>query len=244
MLLQYGNTICNVDWKIDEKVPLGYSRVYYVYGGEVEYEDEQGKTKLKDGYLYIFPSATTYKMKQNRQNPLHCTFLHIDVFPALISNLIEIEVEKNPALKHLLISFSASIDENDLVLTHAVADVFEVYCKEHSLIVSPTNQISAVLSYIAEHMEENMTVETLSKKIGYNEQYFIRLFKKNVGLTPYQYIIIYRLKEAKKMLKAGLTISQIAKLTGFSDIKSFSRTFKERFGLSPSAFRNAYTVQP
>ena len=153
MLLEYGNTIVDYDWKIDEKIPPGYSRVYYVYHGEVEYEDEQCKILLKHGHLYIFPSASTYRMKQNPQNRLHCTFFHIDVFPALIVDLVEVTVEGNPVLEHILMSIAASIDVHDNIITFALVDIFEVFCKEHNLIASPIQPISNVLIYIAEHMK-------------------------------------------------------------------------------------------
>lgn len=244
MLLEYGNTVVNLEWRIDEKIPPGYSRVYYVYSGEVEYEDYQCKTFLKSGYLYIFPSASTYRMKQNPQNRLHCTFIHIDVFPALITDLVEIRIEDNPVLKYILFSIAASIDAEDIKLTFTLADVFEIYCKEHNLLISPIQQISNVLIYIAEHKEQKITIKDLCSIAGYNEQYFIRLFKRTIGLTPYQYIISYRLKEAKKLLKTDISITEIAKTTGYIDIKSFSRSFKENFGLSPTDFRNVCIVQP
>jgi AraC-like DNA-binding protein len=244
MLLEYGNTVVNPEWKIEEKIPPGYSRVYYVNSGEVEYEDDLCKTFLKSGYLYIFPSASTYHMKQNPQNRLDCTFIHIDVFPSLITSLVEISIENNLVLKHILLSIAASIDAKDIKITFALTDVFEIYCKEHNLLISPIQQISNVLIYIAEHIEQKITVEDLCSMAGYNEQYFIRLFKRTIGLSPYQYIISYRLKEAKKLLKANISITQIAKMTGYSDIKSFSRSFKENFGLSPTDFKDVYIVQP
>ncbi|HEY5563154.1 MAG TPA: AraC family transcriptional regulator [Clostridiaceae bacterium] len=244
MLLQYGNTTTTPEWNIDEKIPLGYSRVYYVYSGEVEYEDNQGKTLLKCGYLYIFPSVSPYQMKQNLQNRLHCTFIHIDVFPALITDLIEVNIEGNLVLKYILLSIAASIDADDIKLIFALADVFETYCKEHNLFISLNKQISNLLLYIAEHIEEKISVENLCSLAGYNEQYFIRLFKQTIGLSPYQYIISYRLKEAKILLKTDISITQIARMTGYRDIKSFSRSFKENFGFSPTVYRNVYVVQP
>ena len=57
MLLGYGNTVVNADWQFDEKLPPGFARVYYVYSGEVVYQDELCTTQLKPGYLYIFPSS-------------------------------------------------------------------------------------------------------------------------------------------------------------------------------------------
>ncbi len=244
MLLDYGNTLCEVDWRIDEKIPLKYSRVYYVYSGEVKYRDDRLETYLKPGYLYIFPSVTTYRMKQNVRNRLYCTYMHIDFFPSFISELIEIPIENNHALKYILCSIAECIKANNTMLIHALADVFKLYCTEYKFLTLPDGRMSEVLIYIADHVREKITIKSLSSLAGYNMQYFVRLFKKSIGLTPYQYIISYRLAEAKKILRTDLSISQIANMTGYDDIKSFSRSFKQCFGISPSMYRKAYTTQP
>ena len=137
MLLAYGNAFCGTDWAIDEKKPLKYSRVYYVYSGEVEYEDAHLKTFLKQGYLYIFPSTTIYSMKQNINNRLHCTFMHIDFFPFQLAELIEVPVENNQALKHILCSIAECIKENNAKLINALGDVFKLYCAEHEFFKFP-----------------------------------------------------------------------------------------------------------
>jgi len=244
MLLQYGNLTVDRKWKVIEKMPPGYSRVYYVRGGEVQYEDAERKVPLRAECLYIFPSASPYSIRQNPQIRLNCTYFHIDIFPALITGLIEIPVESDPVVKTLLLSITASIDAKDTKLTFALSDVFELYCKERHLFLSPKQQISNVLLYIADHIGQKMGVEELCGMAGYNEQYFIRLFKKTVGMSPYQYIISYRLVEAKKLLRTDMSVTHIAKATGYSDIKSFSRSFRTNAGLSPTAFRNARGIQP
>lgn len=244
MLLQYGNTIVDYDWIVEERIPAGYSRVYYVYGGEVLYEDDQCERILESGHLYIFPSASPYRMTQNPQNRLNCTFIHIDVFPTLITDLIDIPVEDYPLLNHLLVALTASIISTDDKVTIALSDVFEIYCREHGFIISTMQKMSNILLYIAENIGQNMTIEELSKMAGYNEEYFIRFFKQNVGLTPHQYIMSYRLKEAKILLKTTATITEIARITGYSDIKSFSRSFKKFFNMSPSHYKNVYIIQP
>lgn len=244
VLLQYGNVTVDRDWVVEEKMPPGYSRVYYVYGGEVIYNDDQQKIPLQAGSLYIFPSASPYSMKQNPQNRLNCTYFHIDIFPALTTDLVEVPVYGNPVVNYLLRSIAESIDAEETKVTFALVDVFEIYCKEHHLFISPAKQISKVLLYIADHIGQKIEIEDLCGLAGYNEQYFIRLFKKTIGLTPYQYIISHRLKEAKKLLESGMSITQVAKVTGYSDIKSFSRSFRKNVGLSPSAFKNNRIVQP
>lgn len=225
-------------------MPLKYSRVYYVYDGEVEYEDAQQKTLLKPGYLYIFPSTIIYTMEQNIYNRLNCTFMHIDFFPFQISQLVEVPVEKNSALKHIIYAIASSINENNIELINALANVFKLYCTEHQFFKLPDSRITKALLYVAEHMRDDITLHKLSTLSGYNTQYFVRLFRECTGLTPHQYIINYRLKEAIKLFKTDISLSQIANLTGFSDIKTFSRCFKQHFSLSPSMYRKSHIINP
>ena len=244
MLLQYENCVCGPGWKVDEKIAIGYSRVYYIYNGDVFYEDELKKAKLKKGYLYVFPSAIPYRIQHHEKNPLHCTFMHIDFFPSLLPQLIEVFVKNNSALEHIINSITACIKEKNIKLVQALSDVFILYLREHHTMTTPEDPISKVLIYIASHIKEKLTIDTLSSMIGYNQQYFVRLFKRMVGTSPHQYIIAYRLKEAKKMLTTRCSISQIAIETGYPDVKAFSRSFKKNFGVSPSSYRNTYTAKP
>lgn len=244
MLMDFGNTVCNWDWKIDEKAPPGYSRVYSVYGGDVQYWDEERRFLLKPGHLYAFPSAIPYCMRQNRARPLDCTFLHLDILPATLAHPVEIPLDDNPALKHLFLSIAASIESQDNKLIHGLANVFETYCRDQWLSLAQEGPVAEALHYITGHMGDEITIADLCGRAGYNAHYFIRLFKRNVGLSPYRYITSYRLKEAKRMLLTGATVSEVAKATGYGDIKAFSRAFKNNFGLSPSDYRKAYTAQP
>jgi AraC-like DNA-binding protein len=245
MLSDYGNTYCDASWEVNERMPPGFSRVYYVYAGEVVYNDAQRHDYcLKSEYLYIFPSALAYHMKHNPRNPLRCTYMHIDFFPSVVNDIVEIPISGIPALYHLLCSIRDSISARDKKMVPILADAFVTYCREHGYVSSPADQISRVLLYISAHLSEEISVERLSRLAGYNGQYFIRLFKQSVGITPYQYIIGHRLKEARNMLLEGKTITRIAELTGYNDVKTFSRAFKNRFGMSPSSYRAAYVSQP
>jgi len=244
MLLVYGNTVCPQDWRIDEKIPVGYCRVYYVLGGEVRYTDSQHQADLVPGRLYIFPSATPYRMRQNVANPLRCTFIHIDIFPSLVTELVECQLDGNPTLLHMLMALTSAIDDADKVMIDALADVFEQYTITHHLIAPPVHSLTKIFMYIADHIDQDLTVGQLSAIAGYNEQYFIRFFRRNVGLTPYQYIISNRLKVARDLLRKRETVARTAEMTGYGDIKSFGRAFKQSYGVTPSAFRGSYTVLP
>ena len=80
--------------------------------------------------------------------------------------------------------------------------------------------------------------EELSKLCGISKFYFIKLFKKNLGVSPQEYyaeLIID--KSSHLLINTDYSISEIAKLCGIEDALYFSRMFKKHMGISPSAYR-------
>ncbi len=78
----------------------------------------------------------------------------------------------------------------------------------------------------------------LSKLCGISEFHFIRLFKKNFGVSPQEYyakLIID--KSSHLLINTDYSISEIAKLCGIEDALYFSRMFKKHMGISPSEYR-------
>ena len=244
MLLVYGNATVPSSWVVDEKIPTGYCRVYHIHSGEVTYTDEVCRKQLLIGHLYIFPSASVYKMVQNPLNPLRCTYLHLDLFPIHTTELIDVEVAADSFLESLLAAITKAIDDENSKIVSSLADAFALFCTEHEIIVPPLLAISKIMLYIAENINRQVTVTELSRLIGYNPQYFIRLFHQTVGTTPRQYIINFRLKEAVRLLKTNVSISEVAEMTGYGDLKTFGRSFKAKFGVTPTQFRRIYTPLP
>ncbi len=79
------------------------------------------------------------------------------------------------------------------------------------------------------------------EKTGFNANYFRRIFKEAVGVSPVQYLTQCRLNYARELLQCelGLSVQEIAHQSGFSDAFYFSRLFRSSFGVSPRAFRKA-----
>ena len=95
-----------------------------------------------------------------------------------------------------------------------------------------------VLDYIKENFSEQISLEDLSNEVGISPHHFSRLFKSTIGKSPMQFVMSYRLEQAKKMLSnKELTLVDISHKCGFSDQAHFSRSFKARYGKSPKSFR-------
>jgi len=93
------------------------------------------------------------------------------------------------------------------------------------------------LQRVLECRAEN--IDEMAKCAGMSKYHFIRVFKKNIGITPWQYIMQRKITNAKELLhNPNKTIKQIAYETGFKDPDYFSTTFKKITGLRPGDFRN------
>ncbi len=95
-----------------------------------------------------------------------------------------------------------------------------------------------VSTYIHEHYMEALSIHELARQNGVNENQLYYIFRKNTGMGAGQYLTNYRLNRAREMLVTGhLPVKEIAAGVGCPDPLYFSRSFRKRFGLSPSEAR-------
>ncbi|NEP83866.1 MAG: helix-turn-helix transcriptional regulator [Okeania sp. SIO3B3] len=99
-------------------------------------------------------------------------------------------------------------------------------------------QYKQVLDYIALNYGNNILLEDMAAKASLSPSHFSRLFKQTIGQSPYQFLMAYRIEQAKKMLdNPNKLMADIAFACGFSDQAHFSRVFKKIEGLTPKQYR-------
>ncbi|MDL2233159.1 AraC family transcriptional regulator [Ruminococcaceae bacterium OttesenSCG-928-L11] len=99
--------------------------------------------------------------------------------------------------------------------------------------------ISKATEFIKENYNRQLDIEQLAGQAGLSKFYFIKLFKEFMHIAPYEYIIVYRINEAKKFLRlSNLKVSQVSEAVGFNDECNFIRTFKRITGFTPLQYRD------
>lgn len=92
--------------------------------------------------------------------------------------------------------------------------------------------------FVETHLERPVTLAEISGALGKSRSQTVRIFKRELGLTPYQYLIDRRIEAAKVLLAShNLPIKEIARQLCFSDAYYFSNAFRRRVGVSPSGYR-------
>lgn len=96
-----------------------------------------------------------------------------------------------------------------------------------------------ILRYMADHLEEKVTLAELASQLNLSKEQFSRFFRQAFRRSPLQYLTQMRLQKACRLLTKGdMTMSEIAEVCGFDNSNYFSRVFKQHFAMSPSEFQN------
>ena len=98
--------------------------------------------------------------------------------------------------------------------------------------------VEKIKRYIEYRYAEDVKVSELAEHCGLNRSYMTKCFTEDTGLSPKEYLMQYRMKKAKELLKnSELPVSNVAYTVGYSDPLAFSKMFRKREGVSPLEYR-------
>jgi AraC-like DNA-binding protein len=95
--------------------------------------------------------------------------------------------------------------------------------------------------FLIENYQRVVTLDTLAKVVGLSPYYLLRTFRSTVGITPHDFLTQIRVERAKRLLRLGSTISDVAADTGFVDQAHFTRRFREIMGVTPGRYLSRRT---
>lgn len=96
--------------------------------------------------------------------------------------------------------------------------------------------------YIQEHYMQPVSLDDVSSYVGFSAAYFSTLFKRESGENFLDYLTEIRMGKAKDLLKeTNLSVAAICEQVGYSDLKHFTRSFRNSTGLKPNEYRKIYS---
>lgn len=162
-----------------------------------------------------FPYRSPFRVSDDLDHHLEMAFQHAQYY-ALV------DVKR----KELVMSALGELIASYMVVLRSNADFSD-----------PVEQIRNII--MRDFARSDFALDEAIRALPFHYDYLRKLFKKEVGVTPLEYLIRVRMKKAETILSAmsgDYSVAEIARLCGYDDALYFSRVFKKYFGCSPSAF--------
>ncbi|OOM78770.1 multiple antibiotic resistance protein MarA [Clostridium puniceum] len=228
-----------------------YVELIYVIEGLFTVSINENTKKLQEGDIAVSFSNDIHSFNTD----LSSKTMLIIFSPEIISGYLGKKINKtleNPFIE------KSSIDETTISLIHILFDEFLKSNNEYIVkgllysilgkldcnfkfkdnIQSYNNTIQNLLKYIESHYSKNITLESISRDLGYSKFHISRLFTKKLGYQFNEYVNRLRINMAERLLiETDMSILNISIECGFESHRNFNRVFKEFTGLTPSSFK-------
>jgi transcriptional regulator of acetoin/glycerol metabolism len=105
----------------------------------------------------------------------------------------------------------------------------------------PPNTVRHMRKYVADHLGDALSIESLARQAGLSIHHFARAFRESFGMPPHRYLLEQRVHKAAELLEqTDQLVTSIALALGFADQSHFCRTFQRLMGLTPRQYRRAH----
>jgi AraC-like DNA-binding protein len=110
----------------------------------------------------------------------------------------------------------------------------------HTCLQRATSLSRSLAAYVAEHYAAPLSREEISTALKVSPNHLSRVFRRDTGMTPWQYLSQYRVIQAQKLLLASeLSVTEVAQRVGFNDPAYFVRVFHKETGRAPLQYRKS-----
>ncbi len=221
-----------------EVAPRPYHALVLRLHGCASFFCKDQRADTSEGDIFYMPANHPYKAVYPEQNEVLAIHFESDLSADMENFRL-----KNPARTRLLFERIQEIWEKKETGCYYAA--LSLMCE---MLESITSQASPILSGKSMqsfenallYMEENFTDSLFSVKDMVSQSYmsntyFSRLFYTRFNTTPIKYLTSKRLSYAEKLLMSGkYSVKEVSEMSGFSDVKYFSRVIKKEYGVPPS----------
>lgn len=248
-----GHQACKSNHSYGPIVRSGYL-IHIVLNGKGTYKVNNTSYNLTsgDGFL-IYPNELIY-YEADKDNPWE--YIWVGLVGTKVSDYLSktsisksnpiFTLSKSSNLINTINSIinSTKIDNNkNLKILATLYDfLFELLNEFPTTINNNKNTqqtyLDEALLYIQLNFQDNISIMDIANHLSIDRSYLHRIFKRNLNLSPQEYILNLKLEKASELLSTtSLTIGAISRSVGYNDTMLFSKTFKKYKGCTPSRYR-------
>uniref|UniRef100_A0A7C3I5V6 Response regulator n=1 Tax=Gracilinema caldarium TaxID=215591 RepID=A0A7C3I5V6_9SPIR len=169
----------------------------------------------------------------HRKDWVACKNLILDV------HMILGKVEKRPQ-HHMILNLEKALYISPRLSQHFLRDDFLEETKQELLCAVQQKQtavqedpLTEILRFIDRHFTENISLSQIADLFGFSPNYLSTLFHQKTGKTYTSYITTLRMKEARNLLRSGISVKETAWAVGYADEQHFAGLYKKIMGMAP-----------
>lgn len=259
-----GRMACAPCWVRSRKDSLKLSDLecWLVWQGHGWMQTQNREYELRPGFCVFMRPGGIYDAQQNEDHPLGITFIHFDLLrdkevaslpeaPFQVSDLLSVDhiskrivslygqasISSEHAYRRKRLEAAGCLLQGLLLVL-----VGEIEDRKAHPLLELSAETQALINSQCVRIEEDPAnyenVVAMAQEAGMSSAHYSRTFKLVAGISASDYMIQTRISRASMLLmETSLAVGAIAEQVGYRDIYFFSRQFKQRTGLPPSAFR-------
>ncbi|MBQ9967607.1 MAG: helix-turn-helix domain-containing protein [Oscillospiraceae bacterium] len=208
-------------------------------GGSFRLGDE--RHRVKTGDFFILPVGTETVLQADSKTGWTYRWIGL-------SGTLSHDFMRFPAVFSLPADFTATLydpDQPERNLSSRLAgELFLIHAKMQEPKELEQDYVQKVINRINTSYMEKLSVSDMANELGLDRSHLSRLFKARMGMSMQEYILQFRIAEAKRYLVRGSSVSDTAMLCGFGDRVHFSRLFLRETGHRPAEWKKALEQQP
>ena len=225
-----------------------FHEIVFLLDGDVEFVSDSHKEKLQRHTLIVLPKKSFHQfiVRCEESGYARCIF-HFDGVQGL-NELIASKTDgvclfRDERVTELFLAYKDialapfSAKEKDALLYAFLSLVLVHVHKADALPSTPSafHPVTAIaIAYINNHINADLNVQTLAQALRVSESYLAHVFKTDMQVPVYKYVLDKKLSWAHEKIQNGASASDAALECGFNDYSGFFRIYKKTFGFSPS----------
>lgn len=213
-----------------------YYLLHYIFSGNGYFERDGITYSLTPGDLFVIPPGQITTYYASRRDPWRYGWIGFTVSEEF--EFLSTPVIRQPQVKHIFQNIRDCCDQED-----ADAEIFALtfqllrFLSRKSKRSNPSASDYAVRTktHLDNTYMQKVNIAQIAKSLHIDRRYLTSIFRKAYGCSPQKYLSRLRLERAREFLLSGHSVTNVASMTGFSDLCNFSRQFKTYYGYPPSA---------
>lgn len=234
--------------------------VHFILHGKGTLEIGGKSYKLQRGQIFVIPPDVETYYYSDPEDPWHYTWVSfggtragyfLEKAGITAENPVRdtyIEPERFLELTEKILNHHELTVANELLRTSLLYEIIALLVEsqnqqkskegeEEVYDYSPDVYVNTAIEYIGEHYPHTKVSE-IASYIGISRYYRTHIFKEKLHVSPQEFLLNYRMEQANRLLRTtGLSVQAVSEKVGYENPLTFSKTFKNKFGLSPKKYR-------